>query len=64
MSTIKHEYNSSVERHKLANQIVWGLILSQGLPLFCFPVLIDTSFYTDITRKTRVQNTEVHEECS
>ena len=35
----------------LANQKVWGSILSQGVPLFCCPVLIDTSFYTEITRK-------------
>ena len=47
MSLIKHEYNSSVERHMLANQKVWGLILSQGVPLPCCPVLIDT----EITRE-------------
>ena len=35
----------------LANQKVWGSILSQGVPLFCCPVLIDTSFITEITRK-------------
>ena len=51
MSSIKHKFNSSVERHMLANQKVWGSILSQGVPLFCCPVLIDTSFYTEITRK-------------
>ena len=37
-------YNSSVERHTLANQKVWGSILS------C-PVLIDMSFYTESTSK-------------
>ena len=31
----------------LDNQKVWGL--SQGVPLFCCPILIDTSFYTEIT---------------
>ena len=51
MSSIKQEYNSSVERHMLANQKVWVSILSQGVPLFCCPVLIDKSFYTEITRK-------------
>ena len=51
MSSIKHKYNSPVEKHVLANQKVWGLILSQGVPLFCCLVLIDTSFYTEITRK-------------
>ena len=51
MSSIKHKYNSSVERHMLANQKVWGSILSQGVPLFCCPVLSDMSFYTEITRK-------------
>ena len=51
MSSIKHEYNSSVERHVLANQKFWGSILSQGVPLFCCPVLIDTSLYTKNTRK-------------
>ena len=52
MSSIKQEYNSSVERHyMLANQKVWGSILSQGVPLFYFPVLIDMSFDTEITRK-------------
>ena len=33
----------------LANLKVWGSILSQGVPLFCCPVLIYTSFYTEIT---------------
>ena len=33
----------------LANQKVWGSTLSQGVPLSCCPVLIDTSFYTEIT---------------
>ena len=46
MSYIKHEYKSSVERHMLADQKVWGSILSQGVPRFCCPVLNDTSFYT------------------
>ena len=32
MSPIKQEYNSSVVRHVLANQKVWGSILSQGMP--------------------------------
>ena len=45
------QYNSSVERHMLANQKVWGSILSQGVPLFSCPVLIDTTFYTEITRE-------------
>ena len=49
MSPNKQENNSSVERHMLANHQVWGSILSQGVPLFCCPVLIDTSFYTEIT---------------
>ena len=35
----------------LAHQKVWGLILSQGVPFFCCPVLTDTRFYTEITRK-------------
>ena len=51
MSSIKHEYNSSVERHMLANQKVWVSIVNQGVPRFCCHVLIDTSFYTEITRK-------------
>ena len=51
MSSIKHENNSSLERHMLTDQKVWGLILSQGLPFFCCPLLVDTSFYTEITRK-------------
>ena len=36
----------------LAIQKVWGSILSQEVPLLCCPVLIDTSFYTEIARKT------------
>ena len=52
MSSIKHEYNSSVERHTLANQKVWHSILSQRVPLLHCPVLIDTSFYTEIQGKT------------
>ena len=51
MSQIKQEYNSSVERHMLANQKVWGSILSQGMPFLYCPVLIYTSFYTEITRE-------------
>ena len=51
MSSIKHEYNSSVERHMLGNQKVWGSILSQGEPLFCCPVLIYMIFHTEITRE-------------
>ena len=48
MSPIKQEYNSSVERHMLANQNVWGSISSQGmLFLFC-PVLIYTSFTPEL----------------
>ena len=35
----------------LGNPKVWGSILSHGVPLFCCPVLIDTRFYTEITRK-------------
>ena len=50
MSPIKQEYKSSVERHMLVNQKVWGSKPSHVRPyLFC-PVLIDTSF-TDITRE-------------
>ena len=51
MSSIEHKNNSSVERHMPANQKVWGSILSQGVPLFYCSVLIDTSFYTEITRE-------------
>ena len=66
MSSIKQEYNSSVERHMLANQTVWGSILIQGVPLFCCPVLIDTSFYTEIIYKEKheFKTREVHEKCS
>ena len=35
----------------LANQKVWGTILSQGVLSFCRPVLIYKTFYTEITRK-------------
>ena len=51
MYSIKHEYNSSVERHMLDNLKVSGSILSQGEPLFCCPVLIYMSFHTEITRE-------------
>ena len=51
MSPIKQEYNSSVERHMLTTQKVWGSIRSEVLPIFYCPVLIDVSFYTEITRK-------------
>ena len=51
MSSIKHQYNSSVERHMLGNQKVWGLILSQVVPRFCCSVRIHASFYTEITRE-------------
>ena len=44
MSSIKHKYDSSVERH-----MVWGLILTQVVLRFCCPVRIHTRFYTDIT---------------
>ena len=51
MSTISHKYNRSIEKHLLADQKVWGSILSQAEPSFCFPVRIYTSFYTEITRE-------------
>ena len=51
MSSNKHDCNSSVERHMLANQKVWGLILSQVVPRFCCLVQIHISFYTEITRE-------------
>ena len=54
MSSIKHEYSSSAERYMLANQKVWGLILSQGVHRFCCAVQIYMSFYTEITRETQV----------
>ena len=46
---MKHKLNSSVERHMLANQKVWGLILGQGV-IFYFPLGIYTSFNTEITK--------------
>ena len=65
MSRIKQEYNSSVERHMLVNQKVWGSIPSQGMPFLFCPVLIYTSFTQKIQGKTRVKNTEaVHEKCN
>ena len=56
MSPIKQEYNSSVERHMLANQKVWGSIPRHGRPFFFCPVLIDTSFTQKLQGKTRVKN--------
>ena len=56
MSQIKQEYNSSVERHVLANQKVWGSIPSQGMPFLFCPVLIYTSFTQKLQGKTRVKN--------
>ena len=52
MSPIKQEHNSSVERHMLANQKVWGSIPSHGRPFIFFPVLIDTSFTQTLQGKT------------
>ena len=57
MTSIKHKYSRSVEKHMLASKKVWGLILSQGVPLFCCPVLIDTSFMQKLQGKTQIQNT-------
>ena len=57
MSPIKQEFNSSVERHMLANLKVWGSIQSQGTPfLFCL-VLIYMSFTQKLRGKTQVKNT-------
>ena len=53
MSPIKQECNSSVERHMLANQMVWGLKPSQGMPFLFCPVLIYmsfTHFFLDIAK--------------
>ena len=63
MSSIKHDYNSSVERHILANQEVWGSILTQGVPLFCCPVLIDRSFHRNYKEKHEFKTWEVHKKC-
>ena len=57
MSSYNHKYTSSVAKHMLANQKVWGSILRQGKHSFCGPAQIYTSFYREITRKTTVQNT-------
>ena len=57
MSPIKQEYNSSVERHMLANQKVWGSILSQGMTFLFCPVLIYTNFTKELQGKTGVKNT-------
>ena len=57
MSPIKQEYNSSVERHMLADQKVWGSIPSQGMPFLFCPVLIYTSFTQKSQGKTLVKNT-------
>ena len=56
MSPIKQEYNSSVERHMLADQKVCGSIPSQGMPFLFCPVLIYTSFTQKLQGKTRVKN--------
>ena len=64
MSPIKQEYNSSVERHLLANQKVWGSIQSQGMPFLFCPVLIYTSFTQKLLEKTRVKTRKVHDKCS
>ena len=57
MAPIKQEYNSSVERHMLANQKVWGSVQCQGRPfLFCL-LLIYMSFTQKLQGKTRVKNT-------
>ena len=57
MSLIKQQYNSSVERHMLANQKVWGSIPSQGMRFLSCPVLIYTSFTQKLQGKTQVKNT-------
>ena len=57
MSPIKQEHNSSVERHMLANQKVWGSIPSQRMPFLFSPVLIYTGFTQKLQRKTQVKNT-------
>ena len=59
MSPIKQEYNSSEERHMLANQKVWRSIPSQGKPFLFCPVLIYTSFTQKLLGKTQVKNTAV-----
>ena len=53
MSPIKQEYNSSVERHMLANQKVWGSIPSQGMPFLFCSLQIYTSFTPKLQGKTR-----------
>ena len=56
MSSINHKYNSSVERHMLANQKVRGSILQQCI---VFVVLYEFTrvFRQKLQGKTRVQNT-------
>ena len=62
MSPIKQEYNSSVERHMLANQKVWGSIPSQGMPILFCPVLIYMSFTPKLQVKTQFKNPGVTRE--
>ena len=57
VSPIKQEYNTSVERHMLANQKVWGSIPSHGRPFLFCPVLVYKSFAETLQGKTRVKNT-------
>ena len=49
----------------LANQKVWGSILSKGSTFFSFPVRIYMSFHTEIPRENTSSKTrEVHEKKS
>ena len=57
MSSIKHEYTSSVVRHMLAYLKVRGLIPLVRQCLVCCDVRINTSFYPELKVKTQVQNT-------
>ena len=61
MSPIKQEYNSSVERHMLANQKVWDSKPSQGMPFLFCPVLV---LHRNYKGKHVLKTREVHEKCS
>ena len=55
---MKHKLNSSVERHMLANQKVWGSILGQGVINFLLFLYEFTRVFTQkLQSKTGVANT-------
>ena len=61
---MKHELNSSVERHMFANQKVWGSILGQGVVFYFSFTNLHEFLHRNYKVKQELKTRGVHEKWS